>query len=60
MESFKVFILKDGPYYWNGRKWCMGPYRSKCYGTQGDAETALILAKKKAERAEIVEATLKF
>jgi hypothetical protein len=59
MESYKVFILKDGPFYWNGRKWCIGPYESKCYPTRGDAETALILAKKKAEKAEIVEGSLK-
>ena len=46
MENFKVFVLKDGPVYWNGRKWCMGPYESRCYGTMADAETALELAKK--------------
>jgi len=59
MENFKVFVLKDGPFYWNGRKWCMGPYESRCYGTMADAENALELAKKKAAKAEIVEATLK-
>jgi hypothetical protein len=57
MESYKVFILKDGPFYWTGTEWNASPFEAKCYGERKHAEKALKDAK--GEKPQVTVGFLK-
>lgn len=59
MENYKVFILKDGPFFWDGRKWVDSPQSVRCYCSAAEANAVLVVAKKGSMNPQIVEATLK-
>lgn len=45
-ENYIVHVISDGAHrlardYWTGRKWSVGPYNAKLYGTFDDAAKAL-------------------